>query len=228
MLRAVTSGVILATALLWVGTATSAATLTFSGGTIVADQNSVGDIYIEDGLIVSALPNRNGVVDYLSFLQGLHFELGGSIAAEIVSISYLSGQRFVAQSMDIIGFQSQWAFNDSTGTPTIPCISQCPDIQVQGIRAGSVVAVQGLSSYNSGSYTFPATFSNLDSLIVGYGFPSTFPAGVSYLGDPHFSIDDVQLAPVPLPATIMGMLGGLLSFGLIGFFRRRRPPADFG
>jgi len=111
---------------------------------------------------------------------------------------------------------------DEFGDAREPFIDECPDIEIQGMRADDIAVRRSLSSYNSGLYVFDEDFSNLDSLIVGYGFPSTFPAGVNYFGDPHFEADNLQLAPVPVPATTTVSIGGLLAFGLLGFLRKRR------
>ena len=106
------------------------------------------------------------------------------------------------------------------------------NVRVQGYDAGGLVASMAFdmgSLLDVKTYTLGDAFRNLTSLVIGFGptpgFASSTPVGPNSVGQctdvpcSRYRLDNVTLAPVPLPATLSMMLAAL---GSIAFLARRR------
>ena len=200
----------------------AAATMTFNS--INLDPGAM--TYSEDGIFASG----NGMLGlYVSSM--LHFDDYGTAAPSAVTFSMDSLFDAVSFLLDPVGFDFFVELEDrSYLQPTYM------NVLVQGYRGATLVSDL---NFDMGSSPDPykvklgSTFSNLSSLVISILPPnfaeySAMP-GFSYAGpcDPcsHFNIDNLKLAPVPLPAGLPLLASGL---ALLAFVARRRaqPPKD--
>lgn len=107
------------------------------------------------------------------------------------------------------------------------------NVSVQGFGANGLVAA---TTFNMGSllqaktYTLGSAFTNLNSLVIGFGPTSGFGVpvklGKNLVGQctdapcSRYRLDNVTLAPVPLPAAFALMLTALAGLGIAA--RRRK------
>lgn len=102
------------------------------------------------------------------------------------------------------------------------------NVYFEGYQGGGLVATQVYASPQDGTtvaVTFGSGFTNLDSLVIGVVRPDP---SLLDLGDPfcapcgHVNIDNLVLAPVPLPASGVLLLAGLTALGVRRMTRRRQ------
>lgn len=139
----------------------------------------------------------------------MHFDISGGPYSLSRTIAANSGSAFSVMSLDI---GSIWP-NISGGLLGAPMAN----IAFTGYLGGSAVAYAwGSSEIGNNTFSFGSAFGNIDSFSIA-GFIS---GNVDYnLGiDVHFTIDNISIAMVPLPATALLLIA---SLGGLGFARRR-------
>lgn len=175
-----------------------AATMTFSGlsatGCYAATTYSEANILASGNGDITGWTN-NGVV---------HLDDGGSSCAS--DIEFTMASRFNAVSFDVIsgGFDTPAPYEN---------------IEVRGILNGTVIVEQFFKM--SEAFGETKTF-ELGAAFVGLDrFSIRVLGNINYSCSPcgHFDLDNVVLAPVPLPASFPLMLVGLVGFGV---WRRKR------
>jgi len=180
--------------------AASNVTLTFDTvpDFFAVDPTLVPETYFEKGYAVSGFP-----VSYQT-LGTIHLDDSGTSINSSVDIAGFS--RFDAYSIDITGLGGGLGITYD-------------NVVFEGFRDGSLVASQIYASPQDGSTSnvdFYIDFNNLDSLSIGVIRPD--PA-LLILGDPncapcgHINIDNLEVAAVPLPASGLLLVSGLLMMG---------------
>jgi hypothetical protein len=198
----------------------SSATMTFSG----INLDPLARTYSEDGIFASG----NGYLGVYA-ASALHFDDGGTAAPSKVSFTMASHFNAVSFLLDPVNFD----FRICTSAISSCAASTYVNVLVQGFRDGALVSNL---MFNMGPSPDPYTvalgsvFNDLSSLVIGILYPSLaqfqpLPAGSRI--DPcapcsHFNIDNVTLAPVPLPASLPLAASGL---AILGFLTRRRSQA---
>lgn len=163
------------------------------------------------------------------------------------SVVISRGHRFDAQRLDIVGLGSLLYYEvlDPETSITIDLIDQVayPNVLVQGIRDGSLVAETRFYADEFPSYTLSSAFEQLDSLIVSAIDPfapavasyllafeanlaSLYP-GMTYRKDcfdypcGHFDLDAVEVNPTPIPGALVLMLSAILGGGIARRFMNK-------
>jgi hypothetical protein len=197
----------------------SAATMTFDNLYDYAN-NAVylGSTYTESGITVTG----NGALGYFD-RYAVHMD--DFYAPSPSRLTFTMGSRFNAMSMVV----SQGDFFYWQCAPGSPCtMPTYQNVMIQGYRTGSIVSTLLLDSslLPFGPLTLGGAFANLDSLSIEVYLPAAMttglPAGYTWdCGFPcsHFEVDNVTLAPVPLPGALGMVVAGLAALGLA---RRRR------
>lgn len=198
-------------------TPATAATMTFDN--LWADP--FAKTYTENSILASG----NGNLGLYSGNGGLHFDDGGTSAPSTVSFSMASSFNAVSFLLDPVAFD----FIVCSGPSN--CAQQTYlNVLVQGFRDGALVSNL---SFDMGASPDPylfnlgSAFTNLTSLLVAVILPdfNAYEAlpGVTSASPcapcSHFNIDNVTLAPVPLPAGLPLVASGL---ALLAFVARRR------
>lgn len=193
------------------------ATMTFSG--IGADP--FAKTYSEDGIFASG----NGNLGLYNGSGGIHLDDAGTSAPSKVSFTMASNFNAESFVLDPVGID----FYVCSGSNNCSKPSYL-NVLVQGFRGGSLVSNL---TFDMGPSLDPylvnlgGLFSNLSSLLIGVIYPDTayyksLP-GVTSAGPcapcSHFNIDNVTLAPVPLPAGLPLAASGL---AMLAFVARRR------
>jgi hypothetical protein len=198
----------------------TAATMTFSD----INLDPLANTYSEDGILASG----NGDLG-LYAASALHFDDGGTSAPSKVSFTMASHFNAVSFLLDPVNFDFRIC-TSSFSSCTAPTYI---NVLVQGFRDGALVSNL---MFNMGSSPDPYTialgsvFSDLSALVIGILPPvladfQPLPAGSRF--EPcapcsHFNIDNVTLAPVPLPASLPLAATGL---AILAFLARRRSQA---
>ena len=195
----------------------AAATMTFAG--LSADP--LAKTYLEDGIFASG----NGNLGLYSGNGGLHFDDGGTSAPSKVNFSMVSNFDAISFLLDPVAFDFVvCSGRNNCTTPTYL------NVLVQGFRGATLVSD---FKFDMGPSPDPymvnlgGLFSNLTTLMIGVVYPEfaqikAIP-GVTSAGPcapcSHFDIDNVTLAPVPLPAGLPLAATGLAA---LAFLTRRR------
>lgn len=195
-----------------------AATMTFDNLT-----DPFATSYLENGITATA----DG--DMGMYSSGtLHIDDGGTSAPSTVTFSM--AKAFSALSFDLrpIGFYLSIC-DDESGGCTSPTF---PNVRVEGFSGAGLVSSL-LFDMGAGNtprnVTLGSTFSNLTSMTISIVYPLALlqnpPAGTSAWCDnpcSHFELDNVTLAPVPLPAGLPLAASGLVALGAMALRRRKR------
>lgn len=194
-----------------------AATMTFGG--VNADPSAHS--YAENGILATG----NGTLGMYS-AGALHFDDGGTSAPS--SVTFTMGSAFDAIGFDIDPINFDLHICD----PARICISPTyMNVSVQGFR-GASLAASLIFDMGSGADPYRillgAPFRELTALtisILSSPVPlfRTLPDGtIAQCGMPcsHFKIDNVELAPVPVPAGLPLAATGMVALWAIG--RRRQ------
>jgi hypothetical protein len=195
----------------------AAATMTFSN----INLDPTARTYSEDGIFASG----NGTLGIYA-AGALHFDDGGSSAPSKVSFTMASHFNAVSFLLDPVNF----ALNLCSSTLSSCTSPTYANVLVQGYRDGALVSNL---LFDMGASPDPYTvalgnlFNNLSALVIGIPYPNLalfepLPAGsgiVPCAPCSHFNIDNVTLAPVPLPASLPLAASGL---AILGFLARRR------
>ena len=186
-----------------------AATMTFDN---LVDP--LASTYFEDGITVSG----NGE---LGVYGAGHVDAANSPAPS--RLTFTTGARFNALSFDItpVGFDYFICKGDAA------CVNRTyRNVSVSGYRGSDLVASL---LFNMGELTsayavlLGERFTNLTSLVIEAVMPE-FPTRPRVFGDceencSDFDIDDITLAPVPLPA---GLPLAASALGILGLLARRK------
>lgn len=187
--------------------------------TVVTFDDLAGDfdpppIYTEGGVSVSGAPayyDTPGVV---------HLDDAGTSLTS--SILIYTGRLFAAIGLDVIGLGQESYIIGGDGDP----LSVAHDnVLFQGYRAGAQVAELRFSTGLEPGTTWLALgagFGQIDALRISA--VTQLPDGTFCAGVPcgHFEIDNVTIAPVPLPAAGLLLTAAL---GGVAAARSRRPQA---
>jgi hypothetical protein len=197
----------------------TAATMTFNSVYL----DPLANTYSENGISASG----NGDLG-LYAANMLHFDDGGTSAPSSVTFSMATNFNAVSFLLDPVAFDFLVSFDDGTFVkPTFL------NVLVQGYRGAALVSEL---KFDMGSSPDPYTvglgssFSDLSSLVIGIlapnfaeyrALPEVISAGLCAPCS-HFNIDNLKLAPVPLPAGLPLIASGL---ALLAFVSRRRRAA---
>ena len=181
--------------------AASATTLTFDAGS-----GAPFSSYTESGYKVT-----DGNYYITADAGSMHFDISGGPYSATRTISAISGAVFSVASLDIGSIWPNISLGGLLGPPMA-------NISFTGFLGGvSVAYAWGSSEIGNNTFNFGSAFSDIDTFTIA-GFSSgnvNYSQGI----DVHFTIDNIVLAAVPLPASAL-MLGAAL--GGLGFARRRR------
>lgn len=194
--------------------AAGAATMTFTGVGDDPDQT----VWVENRIEADA--NGRQIGDFAR-PDAAHMDDSGSSYARFIEFSMY--RPFHAKSFDI--FPVGWDVIYEKDGELVRY--DFDNVEITGYRNGEVVTQDRFNMLNVGStYTFGSAFRSLDLLRIGFTplfeLPRDILVGSQCSPCTHFDIDNVTLAPVPLPATL-GLLGfGAAALGSLRLTRRRR------
>ena len=195
-----------------------AATMTFSGVNI----DPIARTYSENGIFASG----NGTLGLYS-TGSIHFDDGGTSAPS--TVTFTTGSRFDAVGFDLdpVGFE----FRQCDAITRICEDKTFDNVLLKGFDGANLVASL-LFSMGTGKDSYPVklgdAFKNLTAFTIAIALPNI---PFNYLRDcnapcSHFQIDNVELAPtveiapVPLPATLPLEMAVLIMLALVAFRRR--------
>lgn len=173
-------------------------------------------------------------------VNGYYFDTPGMIHLDDTgpfsdSIDITGPKRFHAFKLRIQGMQIPTWYMIDDAANTLEYIVY-PNVLVQGVRDGSVVAETRFTANNGElRYNLSSEFRHLDSLIISARGPDD-PALVNYFSafeanldalypglpyergcnDPcsHFDVDSVEVTPTPIPGALVLMLSAALGGGV--------------
>lgn len=208
-------------------------TVTFSG---IPDNAGGPSQYVEDGITVDARFGRS-IGAFRNAGKAAHMDDGGTSYSR--SLEFTMATHFNAVSFDIsplssISFLTYTNMDDPSNVLVFGPVS-FENVKVEGFSGGSLKAsyVFDMSIYPARSFSTVALsgFNHLDMLRIDFlsvnrdqfpdmpGFKKEF-----YCDSPcsHYDLDNVVLAPIPLPAGLPLLLAAV---GGLGFVARRRKAA---
>ena len=204
--------------------AAGAATVSFTGFPMFYFPDTDGP-WIEEGVTVTPGPGDFGSSD---FPDSAHFDDGGGPNTSLMTFTL--NRPFRAVSLQALGMGSSYYPDiESCDFDTIPCVTAPYDnVVVAGFRNGVEIFSASFYAGEPGvltPFTVPAGAGVFDLLTVTNvsAVPSDVLDDFCPDGDcGHFSLDSVVLAPVPLPAAGLLLLGGLAAVGAVGRSKRAR------
>lgn len=187
-----------------------AVTMTFSG----VNLDPFATTYSENGIVASG----NGALGEFG-TQVLHIDDSGTDASSSVRFT-------MASSFDAIGFDLRPAsFDFSVCDPaTGVCENKTfENVLLQGFNGANLVT-SFMFNMGTGNGPYPVHLDNTFKNLTAFTISAIFPTSPGMCGAPcsHFEIDNVELAPVPLPATLPLEALGLAILALFGFRRSAR------
>lgn len=202
----------IAAALLCCATMAEANTVTFDNLPSYFDvlsSGTTGSPYVENGVTVTST-QATGVLAWDTAPGLAHIDDSGT--------DFTSGLMFtMGSAFDAVSFTLTSLGYDFWDIPD----PLSDNIFVTGLVGGATVATASftLSDIYLDVQTFllGSAFTGLDALLIELNYPVNSAACGAPCG--HFDLDEVVLAPVPLPASALLLGGALLGFG---FFRRRQ------
>lgn len=195
----------------------NAATMTFTN----VNLDPLANTYSEDGILVSG----NGDLG-IGAGSALHFDDGGTSSPSTVAFSMATHFNAVSFLPDPVNFDFLVRLDD--GSYLQPTYLNA---LVQGFRGAALVSNRTFdmgAAPDAFTVNLGTMFNNLTSLVIGILLPD-FAAYQAMPGVAraetcapcsHFNVDNVTLAPVPLPAGLPLAASGLALLALIS--RRRR------
>lgn len=237
--------IVLATAMAVGADGACAATMTFTGTPENASYEPGYDgSWFEDGILAMAGSDE---IAFHGIPDSAHMDDRGAPFPSQIMFTML-GRVFDAVSLDMAGSWSKaeictdtFAYGDPLLDPDFVGTTCEPyafaNVLVSGYRQGVEIASLAFDMFNAKpTFAFSKDFRGIDALSVSFASLDTIdPTDFDDLDSPgdstrsyftcddapctHFNIDNVTLAPVPLPATV-----GLLGMALAGLWvaRRRR------
>ncbi len=177
--------------------------------------------YIENGITMVA----DRPLDPTYIGGTLHMDDGGTSASR--SVNFSMPKRFRALS-----FQVPWSsFNSvSCNDETWECEEvTTSNLLIEGFRGGKSVISQWVNANDvaPNSFLFSRAFTGLTSLRFSLQWPQ-FPSRPGYTifcaDNPcsHFNLDNVTLAPVPVPASLPLVGSAFATLGFFGLRARKR------
>lgn len=192
-----------------------AANMTFSGLT----GDCVGTpSYTENGITATS----GGGTDIAYHLNPgvLHMDDSGTTCPQ--SVEFTMARPFDAISVDILPLESNYCADpDNCSAPGDPY----DNVLWEGFVGDAIVASSKFFMGTTDStYVFGDAFRGLDKLKVSALLPSLAVIGGECFDAPcaHFELDNLNLAPIPLPATLWLLASGLTTLGAMGVWRRPR------
>ena len=202
----------------------AAAALVVSGAqvaecaTVTFTDITKGDVqglpWIEDGVTVTATGYPALLVlGYHDTLDTLHLDDSGSAYAR--AAEFTTGGMFSATSFDILPTGNEYC----SGLQLSGCGDPFENVEIEGYLGSDLIAsVAMFMGTTASTYLFGPEFSAIDRLIISTVRPEIVVGGNCFAAPcAHFSIDNVTLSPVPLPASAW-----LLMTGLAGLFLRAK------
>lgn len=169
--------------------------------------------YRENGITMTG----DGDLGHFGLSGTAHLDDSGTSFAQF--LTFTTGRRFNAVQFDIFPLGTDFCADGGSGA----CNDPYDNVSVQGFRGGAVVAEDiFFGGENLNTYVFGADYSNLDQLVIGALLPNAALGGFC-IDAPcgHFSIDNVELSAVPLPAALPLFSAALGLLGFLGWRRRR-------
>ena len=181
----------------------SAAVLTFDSGS-----GAPGTPYLDQGFKVT------DNIGYIVADNGsMHFDIALGPYDISRNLTMASGGRFSVSALDIISLFAP-------GTPFYG--APMPDVSFVGYAGGSAVAwAWGSSEGGNNTVAFGPAFANIDRFTITGQWTGNFDWAAMGMPDIHFAIDNINVSPVPLPASLLMLLAGLGGLALAA--RSRRP-----
>ncbi len=184
-----------------------------------------GTSWIEDSVTVAGDPRAL----LGSFPDPGAAHLDDSVTEYTSFMDFTMLQRFRPISLDVLGMGTNYFPDfDTCGNDCDP--APYDNAVISGVRDGTAIFEHHFYAGDLGqvsTYVFPTGVDfRIDKLTVRSVFPSNLPPDNDLcVGEPcgHFSIDNVTLAPVPLPASALLLVGALAAGG---FWGRRRSRAS--
>ncbi len=166
-------------------------------------------VYQESGYEVTPTTSAS----FGSFVgNGVHMDVCCGPFSSGINLSNIAGSLFSLSSLDLLFY---------SGASFIPQDEHF--ISFTGYRNNSVVASLTGGSGLPGTLNFGAAFSAIDRLLINTNIPATLATGFG--PDLHFDVDNIvvnTIAPVPLPAGLWSLLGGLSAIFMLASFTRIR------
>lgn len=181
-----------------------------------------GKQYSENG--IKAVGNGPLFESYFRSTDQLYMADGGWGGP--TAVTFTMGSLFNAISFDLTPSLFDYVIrNTNTGAVTSATYA---NVRVAGFNSAGLAAEL---VFNMGTvlqqqtYVLGAAFANLTSLVIGFEYPKLGKVGRNLVAEcvapcSRYRLDNVTLAPVPLPAALPLMLSALVGFAAIA--RRRR------
>lgn len=172
--------------------------------------------YIEDGISATA---SGGTLGYM-VPGSLHLDDSGTPFANRVSFTMAGLFDFI--SLDLLGLGSSYEIDG--------ILSAYDNVLFEGFRGGLQVATLLFSTGTINPETFVITNASLGGGFVGLDEFRITNLQPTLIDDTHqcrdqpcghVSVDNLTLSPVPVPAALPMLLGGIGLLGVIGLRRRR-------
>jgi hypothetical protein len=180
------------------------------------------ETWVEDGIIAEAEAysfGNHGIPD-----TALLVDSGAQFPA---SVSFTMAQAFQPVSFDLIpGLVANCT--DFAGLPVPGCNPAYPNLSVQGYLDGALMASLMIwMGTTTRTLLLDGIFPLVDQLVIAGLRPEIFGiASCTQAPCTTFSIDNVTLQPVPLPATLPLFATALGALGLAGWRRKRKTAAE--
>ena len=185
-----------------------AAIVTFSGIPGETGEN----LWIEDGVTVKT----NGFgLGHFAFPDSMHMDDSGTGFPSRLSITMNS--QIDATSFDILPIGSTAYCTDPDDTSS--CGAPYDNVVVAGFRDGMLIAEDAFfMGADPFTYAFGEQFTSLDSLDIIAALPSREQMGGVCLDAPcaHFNVDNIVVAPIPLPPAIVFFASALALVTAVG------------
>jgi hypothetical protein len=185
-------------------------------------------VYAEDGIRATA---RNGALGSFSTRGSFHMDDSGSAYPSSVVFALETGRRFDPLGLELLPIGNFLVPNLEVLASEVcdwPFCTPYDNLLLEGFRDGEPVASQALyMGTENRRLDFAPAFSALDELRVTarrpepLGLPGVCPDAPCA----HFDLDDLELAPVPLPAAAWFLLTALAALAgvRLGLESRDRP-----
>lgn len=197
------------------GSTVSAATMSFSG--LAGFCNGLSPSYTESGITATGLDSNPA---YFLNPGVLHMDDSGTTCPQ--SVAFTMALPFSAIGVDILPLgPTAYCSDPNCEQPGDPY----ENVRWEGLVGGTVVASDTFFMGTTDStYVFGDAFRNLDELRVSALLPDFARIGGECFDAPcaHFELDNLVLAPIPLPAGLWLLMSGIGTLGAMGGWGRWR------